>query len=177
MKRDNVAKDILHLYDLYCGRIFKFIFVLTNDYYIAQDLTYDTFMKVNNSYYQLKKQEKVETWLFQIAHNISINYIRRKKLNVVERIRLSSNGKEVAPSIENTIIINEDFKELYQALIKLKPSYREVIILRKVEELSIKETSEILGWKESKVTTTLSRALKELQKKLEAGGYVYEQSS
>ncbi|WP_214484534.1 RNA polymerase sigma factor [Bacillus sp. SM2101] len=177
MRRDNIAKDILHLYDLYSGRIFKFIFVLTNDYHIAQDLTHETFMQVDNSYYQLKKQEKVETWLFQIAHNISIDYFRRKKLNVVERMRSSSKEKEVAPSIENTIIINEHFKELYQALIKLKPSYREVIILRKIEELSIKETSEILGWKESKVTTTLSRALKELQQKLEAGGYVYEQFS
>ncbi|MFJ5771138.1 RNA polymerase sigma factor [Psychrobacillus sp. NPDC093180] len=52
----------------------------------------------------------------------------------------------------------EEVRGLYIALGKLKPSYREVIIWRKIEELSIKETAEILSWNEEKVKNTLRRA-------------------
>ncbi|WP_214481961.1 RNA polymerase sigma factor [Bacillus sp. SM2101] len=177
MKQEHITKEILQLYDLYSSRIMKFIFVLTKDYYTAEDLTQDTFIKVNNSYYQLKSKEKVEPWLFQIAHNLTMDYIRRKKFNVLEHIVPTLQNKESSPSIDKLIIINENVRELYDAIGKLKPTYREIIILRKIEELSIKETSEILGWSESKVTTTLSRAMKLLHKQLAEGGYIYEQSS
>ncbi|MDX8365675.1 RNA polymerase sigma factor [Cytobacillus sp. IB215665] len=177
MKQEKIKNDVLHLYDVYSSRILKFIFVLTKDYHTAEDLTQDTFIKVNNSYDQLKDKEKVETWLFQIAHNLSMDHIRRKRFSVLDHIVPTLQKKESSPSLDKVIIINESVRELYDVISKLKPTYREIIILRKIEELSIKETSEVLGWSESKVTTTLSRAMKLLHKELEKGGHIYEQSS
>ena len=54
--------------------------------------------------------------------------------------------------------------ELNNALARQKPTNREVIIWRKIEELSIKETAEILGWNEVKVKNTLKRAMQVLRK-------------
>ncbi|MFS1518558.1 RNA polymerase sigma factor [Bacillus sp. SCS-151] len=67
---------------------------------------------------------------------------------MLEHLIPSSREQNSSPQTESTIIINENFKELYDALGKLKPTYREVIILRIIEELSIKQTSDILGWSE-----------------------------
>ncbi|MGR9527479.1 RNA polymerase sigma factor (plasmid) [Priestia megaterium] len=50
-----------------------------------------------------------------------------------------------------------------RALLKVKPTYRAVFILRAINELSIKETAEVLGYSESKVKVTYLRAIKKLQ--------------
>ncbi|MGM7685200.1 RNA polymerase sigma factor [Cytobacillus sp. Hm23] len=176
MPRNNIV-EILLLYDQYSSRILKFIFVLTKDYYASEDLTQDTFIKASKSLSQLKNKEKIETWLFQIAHNFTMNYIRRKKFNVLERLNPLSREKKINPSTERAIIINENCKELYDALNKLKPTYRKIITHRTIEELSITETSNVLSWSESKVTSILSKPIKALGTELEKGGYVYEQSS
>ncbi|MFS1519495.1 RNA polymerase sigma factor [Bacillus sp. SCS-151] len=174
---EDKTNEVLHLYDVYSNRVLKFIYMITNDYHKAEDLTHDTFLKVSNSLHKINNKEKIETWIFQVAHNTTIDYIRRNKFNILEHLKLHVREKEVTPSTESIMIINENFKELYNALRKLKPTYREVIVLRKIEELSIKETGEILGWSDSKVKSTLSRALKALHKELTEGGFVYEKLS
>ncbi|MDX8360788.1 RNA polymerase sigma factor [Cytobacillus sp. IB215316] len=174
MQRDEKKNEVLSLYDLYSRRVLKFIFTLTKDYHTAEDLTHETFIKVYNSYGQLKNKDKVESWIFRIAHNITMDYMRRKKFNIFEHYSHQYREKEANNTLESAIMINESFQELYEALGKLKPSYREVVILRKIEGMSTKETCEILGWSESKVKSTLLRALKALQQELSKGEWVYE---
>ncbi|MGM7681602.1 RNA polymerase sigma factor [Cytobacillus sp. Hm23] len=173
---DNKNKEVLHLYDVYSKRIFKFIYTLTNDYHKSEDLTHDTFIKIKNSLHQIKNRGKMETWIFQIAHNVTMDYLRRNKFNIIEHLKPLLKEKETIPSTESVFITNESVSDLFKALRQIKPTYREVIILRKIEELSIKETAVILGWSESKVKSTLSRAMKALHKELTEGGYVYEQT-
>lgn len=61
---------------------------------------------------------------------------------------------------------NELKRSVHTAITKLKPNFRAVVILRGINELSIKETSEILQCSETKVKVDYHRALKELKKKL-----------
>ncbi|WP_231514889.1 RNA polymerase sigma factor [Oceanobacillus salinisoli] len=63
---------------------------------------------------------------------------------------------------------------MYKTLHRLKTSYRQVIILRKIEGFSIQETAQILKWSESKVKSTLFRALRTLEEQLKKGGTAYE---
>ncbi|MGF7127341.1 RNA polymerase sigma factor (sigma-70 family) [Natronobacillus azotifigens] len=63
--------------------------------------------------------------------------------------------------------MNEQLKVIHRSLMNMKYQYRQVIILRKLNQLSIKESAKVLGWPESKVKTTLHRALKELEGRLE----------
>ncbi|WP_143521171.1 sigma-70 family RNA polymerase sigma factor, partial [Pseudomonas sp. 2995-1] len=70
--------------------------------------------------------------------------------------------------------LGEREKELYCAMKKLKRSYQEVIYLRKVQELSVKESAHILNCSEAKVKTTLHRALDVLRKELIKGGYTHD---
>ena len=77
------------------------------------------------------------------------------------------------PSPHEWLMQQEDAKILYLAISKLKITYRDVIILRKIEGLSIEETCEVLGWNEGKVKNTLKRALVALKKQL--GGEMDEE--
>lgn len=65
------------------------------------------------------------------------------------------------------------FEDLYiieHALAQLKESYRQVIVLRHIDNFSVQETSKILGWSESKVTTLDQRAMSKLRELFGASG-------
>ncbi|WP_332633984.1 RNA polymerase sigma factor [Halalkalibacter flavus] len=117
-----------------------------------------------------------ELGLFRIAHNVTIDYIRKRKPIRLIKELLDLKTDTTASSPEEIAQINESSEELFEALEKLKRSYREVIILRKIKNFSIKETAGILNWSESKVKSTLPRAILNFEKQLQKEGYVYEKS-
>ncbi|MFJ7733637.1 RNA polymerase sigma factor [Lysinibacillus sp. NPDC097231] len=82
--------------------------------------------------------------------------------------------KDYKPIPEQIVEMNFQTEQLYRAIQQLKPSYRHVIILRKLKEFSTAETSLILNWSESKVKMTLKRALVELKNELMRGGVTNE---
>ncbi len=147
---------------------------MVRDYQLAEDLTHDTFIKAYKHYDSFKGQSKVKTWLFSVAHHVTIDHLRKRKPLAYLKEILPTPDLESLP--EEVIELKEDSKELYEAIGKLKPSYRKVIMLRKIKEFSIKDTCAILNWSESRVKTTLYRALPALEKQLKKGGYSYEES-
>src|SRR5690625_3957281 len=106
-----------------------------------------------------------KTFLYRIAHNLTIDYIRKNApIHIMKEF--FKHKKDPGPSVESIVEVRESSKELYHALGELKTSYREVIILRKIEEFSVRETAHILSWSESKVKSTFSRGMKALEKEL-----------
>ncbi len=84
--------------------------------------------------------------------------------------RFFSLDSEVSEDTDNLSPEDELLKKdltarLYNALASLKTTYRDVLILRKINESSIKETAYILGWTETKVKSTLARAFAALKKR------------
>ncbi|WP_308417928.1 RNA polymerase sigma factor [Halalkalibacter okhensis] len=77
---------------------------------------------------------------------------------------------------DEVVQIKESSRELFDALSELKKTYRDVIILRKIKEFSTKETAMILNCSESKVKSTLNRAIPALEKQLLKEGYLHENS-
>src|SRR5699024_9511088 len=59
--------------------------------------------------------------------------------------------------------------ELHRAITELKQTYRDVVVLRGMEELSVAETADILKWSETKVHVTCHRAVKDVKNKVEEG--------
>lgn len=154
------------IYEQLSDKVYSYIYLLVGDSAVAEDLTQDTFVKVYNKLHTYKGDSSVSTWVFSIARNKTIDYIRRK-----QRLAFFSMGKKTftdpTPTPGEIVEKGEEVERLYAAINQLKLEYKEVIILRKIKELSIKETAVVLGWKEEKVKLTTSRAyasLKELMK-------------
>lgn len=162
---------IMQWYDDYSVLLFKYIAKMIKDVYQAEDLTQETFTKTYEYIISGKDVIYPKTFLFRVAHRLTVDYIRKQKpIHIAKDLFL----KDSRPLTESIMEIREDSKELYQAIESLKTSYRQVIILRKIEEFSIKETAVILNWSESKVKSTLFRALNALENKLIIGGYINE---
>ncbi|MFA9559888.1 RNA polymerase sigma factor [Evansella sp. AB-rgal1] len=155
-------EDFDELYFTYSDRIYSYILLMIGDREIAEDLTQETFVKVYRSRDQFDGKSQFSTWLISVARNCTIDYLRKQRpvyLWPFEKLL-----KVSAPfSVETKVTQNESVQELYKQIGNLKQSYKEVIILRKIQELSIKETSEVLGWSEGKVKMMTLRAMEKLR--------------
>ncbi|MCA1319322.1 RNA polymerase sigma factor [Bacillus tianshenii] len=166
------------LYYEYSDRVYQFLMMMVGDEEIAEDLTHDTFLRVKNSLEKYRGDASHYTWIISIARHIVYDHWRKKR--IIRFIPLAA-SKPVADyrTPDEILQKGEEIRELYEAMKKLKTNYQEVIILRKIQELSIEETSLALGWSVSKVKSTLLRALAALKNELikrREGGSANEQT-
>ncbi len=129
----------------------------------AEDLTHEVFL---SAWQNIRNYRDFgfpfSSWLYQIARNRIIDHYRTKKVSV--SIDAVDPEYFVAPAIASMALEEKLAVERVQhALRKLKPEYQDVIIMRFIEELSIKETASALGKTEGAVKLLQHRAMKALQ--------------
>lgn len=159
------------LYHEYSKQIYRYIFMMIADHQQAKDLMHDTFVKAFRYIESLERKTSEKNWLYQIARSVTIDHIRKMKpIQFIKKLRLKSTSNIPEKIVE----LGEKERQLYQAMRRLKHTYQEVIILRKIDEFTIEETAGILNWSQSKVKTTLFRALKALKEEMIKEGYTHE---
>ncbi len=122
----------------YYQLIYNLIFRMISRKEDVEDLTQEAFIKAFNSLHNFDRQFAFSTWLFKIATNNAIDYLRKKKLNTFSIDREieseESDFKFEIPDNENkpdrVIIEDERKKILDEAIESLPPKYKEVILLR-----------------------------------------------
>lgn len=159
-------EDIEWICETYYTDVYQYFLYFTNNRNDAEDLTQETFIKVIKRLESYKQQAKLKTWILSIAKNTAIDYYRRKKLIQFIPDLFSNQMKAKNHLPEQELEIKESWLEVENAMITLKPAYRNVLILRGIQEFSIKETAEILQCSENKVRVDYHRALKELNNKI-----------
>ena len=166
---DNASKlDITEIYQLHSDQVFRYVFYMVHNEHTAEDLTQETFIKVHRSLETFQFQSSIQTWVYQIARNTTLDYLKRKKLvSFFDPSRLLQLIKESERSAIDIVTHTEEREQLYMYLLALKKEYREVLILRKINELSVKETALILNWSEDKVKSMTARGLKKLKEEIE----------
>lgn len=163
-------EEISDWYDQHSKSILSFILLMVRDYQQAEDLTHDTFVKAYLYYDSFKHHSNEKTWLFSIAHNLTVDFLRKRKPSLYFK-EIFLLQKDSTPLPEIMIQMKEESYELYKALGELKDTYREVIILRKIKGFSVEDTAKILNWSVSKVKSMLFRAIPALKKQLVKEGY------
>ncbi|MBW8352029.1 RNA polymerase sigma factor [Bacillus sp. IITD106] len=158
-KSSSIISEWFHLYS---NDVYNFLVYYTGSTDV-EDLVQEVFIKVIKGLKSYKGESSPKTWIFSIARNVAIDDARKrnkkKKFSFDEQM-IMSDGE----TPEKIFLQNEEKQTLYTAIQKLKSNYREVIILRGIKEMTVSETAEILNWKEEKVRSTYSRALKSLRK-------------
>lgn len=167
----------IHISDLFSQfhkDVYHFALYFTNNKQDAEDITQETFLKAMKNLHQLKEPEKVKTWILSITRYTAVDWIRKQKIRRLFTKKMSSNLYE--EDMNCRVIGEENWKVLQRALIKLKPNYRSVVILRGLKELSVKETAEALQCSEGKVRVDFHRALQVLKQdvNLKEGWESYE---
>lgn len=148
------------VYDLLVDRIYRFVLFKTGDVMVAQDITSETFMR---GWRHLNKVEhrNFRAYLFKIARNLVVDHYQQRKRTV----RLPEGDWLADPkvNVERGFIKKQAIEELYKALSKLPKNYLEVVSLRFLEGLSVKETAAIIGKSSSAVRVIQHRAIKKLK--------------
>lgn len=134
----------------------------------VEDFVQEVFIRAIKKEDSFQEKSSPKTWLFSIARHVAIDEIRRKqRARLKELIFKQSVESYTTTTPEHVLELNETHKELFEVIQRLKKSYRDVVVLRGIKELSVSETAEILNWKEEKVRLTFHRALKALQNEKE----------
>lgn len=167
-----VQESIFHrLYDMYHQDVYNFLFYLVKNRTAAEDLSHEVYLRVLKSYERFEGKSSEKTWLFSIAKNVAIDYFRKKQVRDKHAFTAFDWETEQlvsqTPSPEQFMELNDQVKQLLEALEQCTGDQKMVVIMRFIQELSIQETAEILGWTIGKVKTTQHRALKTLRQLLE----------
>ena len=153
----------------YKGQIYAYLLRSVKNYEDAEELTIEVFFKAYRALDNWKPQARFSTWLYKIAHNLSIDFHRAKS----RRQTYSLDDEEFAldeptavdmwSNPEWEIEEKDRHRVIREAIDQLSPKQKEVFLLNRYQGLQIKEITEVLGMAEGTVKIHLHRAVKKLQ--------------
>jgi RNA polymerase sigma-70 factor (ECF subfamily) len=161
----------------YASAAVNFIYRFTRDRALAEDLAQEGFLRVYQRLNTYDPGRKFSSWFFQVLRNITIDHLRVNRLPTSSLDELEEEGHRGAAidresaSPEEAAGQSELAVAMSAALAKIRPEYREVVVLRYQEGLTQPEIAEILGMPSGTVKTYLHRARKELAEILSESGW------
>ncbi len=162
MDGDREAFD--RIYERYDGRIRSFVLRFVGDRDAAEDLTHDVFLKVYRNPRAFDPRGRFITWIFAVARNACIDYLRLKRLPIVpiggedepDRVAEPAAPGMTAP---DEIVLQRELEEHMQEVLgTLSAKLREVFVLCAIQGLSYEEAADVIGCPVKTVSSRLSRA-------------------
>jgi RNA polymerase sigma-70 factor, ECF subfamily len=154
------------LYDEYQPRIYRFILLKVGHREEAEDLTHQVFL---NAWTNIEKYRHrghpFSSWLYRIARNQVIDHYRVRKSDVTLDEELVEELTEIVQVSEN-VEMKLRMEEVFLAIRELRSDYQDVILMRFVEDLPLKDIANTLEKSEGAVKLMQHRAMQELREKL-----------
>ena len=155
----------------------NFVHRIVRDRGLAEDLAQEGFLRVYQRLHTYDPDRKFSSWFFQVLRNITIDYLRVNRVPTASLDELQEEGNRGA-SVDRESVSPEQAAEqgelaiaMSAALSRIRPEYRECVVLRYQEGLTHPEIAEILGLPAGTVKTHLHRARKELADILAESGW------
>ena len=172
-QRNNTTKAFEILVERYKNPLTNYVFRFLGDYEACIDIVQETMIKVFRYKDTYNSIAKFSTWIYTIAGNLArTEYQRRKRRKLFS---IDSYGKEKDETFEipdesyrPDIITDSGIKDkiIQAALLKVSDAYRDVVILRDIQDLSYEEIAEIKGLAVGTVKSRINRGRAQLQKML-----------
>jgi RNA polymerase sigma-70 factor, ECF subfamily len=165
--RSGDRAEFARLVEQYSTRVYYLALKMLGDGQDAEDVLQETFLKAFRSLANFEGRSSLATWLYRIAINESLMHLRRSKPDTISIDSQDEGQEEDSEPFqivdwsglpEEKLMSAESRRVMDRAIEKLTPALRAVFLLRDVEGLSIRETSEALGLNEAVIKTRLSRA-------------------
>jgi RNA polymerase sigma-70 factor (ECF subfamily) len=159
----------------YFPRLVNFIYRYLSSREAAEDIAQEVFIRVYKSGASYKPQSKLQTWIFTIARNLSLNELRRNKHRTVSLdATFSSDEGELqrqvqdpnSPNPSDDILRREKADAVKAAINDLPENQRVAVLLRRYEQFSYEEIAQMLNISSKAVKSLLSRAKESLKEKL-----------
>ncbi|MET1249521.1 MULTISPECIES: RNA polymerase sigma factor SigW [Sporolactobacillus] len=166
------------LVERYKNSVFAICLRMVGNAQEAEDLSQEAFIRAYNHIDQYDHERKFSTWLFRIATNLSIDFLRRRKSNIsldavvpgTEGLSLNAMLPDQTEQPEELAVRKETEEMVQNEIKKLPEKYRSAVVLKYIEDLSLKEISEIMDIPVGTVKTRIHRGREMLRKMMMAGG-------
>jgi RNA polymerase sigma-70 factor (ECF subfamily) len=169
--------EFARLVDSNSTQVYRLALKMLGDEQDAEDVLQNTFMKALQSIKKFEGRSSLSTWLYRIAVNEALMLLRRQKPTIPVAMDYEDDEDEIPHPTqftdwcclpEDELLSTESKDYLDEAVQRLPEKLRVVFLLRDIEGLSIRETSEALGLTETAVKTRLLRARLNLREQLSA---------
>lgn len=155
---DHVEQEFVTLIQEYERVIYKVCYLYTTPHATLNDLHQEVVINLWKAYPKFRNECKISTWIYRIALNTCISFIRKEK-NIPEIVTLS----QIADRIEETDETQVMLKRLYSMINRLGQLEKSIVLLY-LEDKSYEEIAEITGLTLTNVATKLSRIKDKLRK-------------
>jgi len=146
------------------GEIYAYLVRMLRDPELAADLTQDAFVKAYKSYDMLEKPENARAWLYQIAHRVALDELRRRK--IVRFLPWTGESRGAAPSAEHLAMEGRLSGDLQRALERIPERQRAALLLAELHDLTGLELAAALGVSHVAARALLTRARESLRQAL-----------
>ena len=160
--------------ELYKDKVFQLSYRMLGNRHEAEDIAQEAFLRAYVNIHSYDTNRKFSTWLYRIATNLSIDRIRKKKPDFyLDAEVVGTEGLTMYSQVAADVALPEDEVEslelqtmIQTEILKLPDKYRSVIVLKYIEEMSLKEISEILDLPVGTVKTRIHRGREALRNQL-----------
>jgi RNA polymerase sigma-70 factor (ECF subfamily) len=158
--RDGDVDQLEVLFKRYHEPLLDFFGRLTGDRVVGDDLVQEVFVRILKYRTTYRETCRFVTWMYRIARNSRIDYLKRRRTDshfLSESVAASTTtpGRHLEESEERAL--------LQRALMQLKESNRELLVLIRFQEMKYEDIAELLGIETGAVRTRMHRAMKELR--------------
>ncbi|GFZ83089.1 RNA polymerase subunit sigma [Paenibacillus marchantiophytorum] len=157
-------ESIEQLYETYAQTVYRYLFSITQNADMSEELTQETFYQAMNSIHNFRGECKISVWLCQIAKRTWYRELNKNKKTQSVSMDDFDIPISARRNLENDVLQNEEKLSLYRMLNRLEEKTKEVMYLRLSGELSFSEIGEILGQSEVWARVTFYRGKQQMMK-------------
>ena len=153
----------------YKQRIYAYLLRSVKNYEDAEELTIEVFIKIYRALGTWQPRAKFTTWIYKIAHNLSVDHYRSKSRRATtylddENLAIDEPASTDMRSNPEHVVLEQDrHRIIHEAIGQLSPNQRSVFVMSRYNCLQIREIAEIMGMAEGTVKIHLHRAVKKLK--------------
>lgn len=160
--------------EIYKDKVFQLCYRMLGNRHEAEDMAQEAFVRAFVNIHSFNIKLKFSTWLYRIATNLCIDRIRKKKPDFYLDAEVAgTDGLNMYSQVASNTVMPEDeieslelHERIQKEIIHLPEKYRTVIVLKYIEELSLKEIGEILDMPIGTIKTRIHRGREALRKQL-----------
>lgn len=153
------------LVEAHQSKIYSLCYRMTGNAEDAADLTQEVFLSAWRSLSRFQEQSSFGTWVYRMATNASIDFLRREKRRQVLSMTMEEDSEERQAQVPDErysphrlLEQKEARQAVVDALAALSPEHRQVLVLREMEGLSYQEIGQLLDLEEGTVKSRIARA-------------------
>ena len=161
--REGKVEKLAILFERHHVMLFNFFLRLTVARNVSEDLVQDVFFRILKYRTTYHGRSKFTVWMYQIARNAHIDYLRKQKKEIPLEDRWEE-AESQEPSPPEKMELGEDIALIHQALTKLPLKKREILILSRFQDMKYKDIAELFDCHIGTVKTYVHRAIRDLGK-------------